>query len=181
MDRYILISGCSGGGKSSLLSELHRRGHFVVEEPGRRIVAEQVATKGNTLPWVNLAAFATKAIELSRADRRDANDCLGLVFFDRGLIDAACALEDATGAPVLHSISAERYHQVVFLTPPWPEIYVTDSERQHGFDTAVAEYDRLLLAFAFLNYDIEILPFVSVSERANFLLSRVSERHDCTE
>lgn len=174
MDRFILISGCSGGGKSSLLVELARRGYFVVEEPGRRIVAQQIAEAGDALPWVNLAAFATKAIALSQTDRRDAEGHSGLVFFDRGLIDAACALESATGAPALHSIFAERYHQTVFLTPPWPAIYETDNERQHSFDAARAEYDLLLVAFAQLNYDVVILPFVSVAEPADFVLSIVT-------
>ncbi|MPT22826.1 MAG: ATPase, partial [Starkeya sp.] len=41
MDRFVVISGCSGGGKSTLLTELARRGFAVVEEPGRRIVAEE--------------------------------------------------------------------------------------------------------------------------------------------
>ena len=38
MDRFIILSGCSGGGKSTLLAELARRGFATVEEPGRRIV-----------------------------------------------------------------------------------------------------------------------------------------------
>jgi putative ribosome biogenesis GTPase RsgA len=38
-DRFVVISGCSGGGKSTLINELRRRGYRVVEEPGRRIVA----------------------------------------------------------------------------------------------------------------------------------------------
>jgi predicted ATPase len=33
-ERFVVISGCSGGGKSALLSELSERGHAVVEEPG---------------------------------------------------------------------------------------------------------------------------------------------------
>jgi len=32
-DRFVVLSGCSGGGKSTLLAELARRGHSVVEEP----------------------------------------------------------------------------------------------------------------------------------------------------
>ena len=32
---YVVISGCSGRGKSTLLSELVRRGYSVVLEPGR--------------------------------------------------------------------------------------------------------------------------------------------------
>ena len=41
MDRFVVISGCSGGGKSTLLAESGRRGYAVVEEPGRRIVQNQ--------------------------------------------------------------------------------------------------------------------------------------------
>ncbi len=174
-DSFILISGCSGGGKSTLLDELRRRGHHVVEEPGRRIVAEEIAKDGSALPWVDMASFAAKAMELSRADRRDAESKVGLVFFDRGLIDAASALEHATGEPALPYVHAERYNQLVFLTPPWPEIYSTDGERQHNFTAAVAEYDRLLSAFATLSYDVEILPLVSVIARADFVLRKVFE------
>ena len=41
MNRFIILSGCSGGGKSTLLAELARRGFATVEEPGRRIVIEE--------------------------------------------------------------------------------------------------------------------------------------------
>ena len=69
MDRFVVISGCSGGGKSALLSELGRRGHGVVEEPGRRILAEELEDTGGALPWVNLAAFAQRAIAISLGSR----------------------------------------------------------------------------------------------------------------
>jgi predicted ATPase len=39
-DRFIVLSGCSGGGKSTLLAALQRRGFAVFEEPGRQIVKE---------------------------------------------------------------------------------------------------------------------------------------------
>jgi predicted ATPase len=47
MDRFVVISGCSGGGKSTLLAELGRRGHTVIEEPGRRIVIEEMNGGGS--------------------------------------------------------------------------------------------------------------------------------------
>jgi predicted ATPase len=50
MDRFVVISGCSGGGKSTLLAELGRRGHTVIEEPGRRIVIEEMNGGGSALP-----------------------------------------------------------------------------------------------------------------------------------
>src|SRR6516165_9149624 len=51
-DRFVVISGCSSGGKSTLLAELGRRGHATVEEPGRRIVRQELAGDGSALPWV---------------------------------------------------------------------------------------------------------------------------------
>jgi predicted ATPase len=39
MNRFVVISGCSGGGQSSLVAELGRRGRTILEEPGRRIAA----------------------------------------------------------------------------------------------------------------------------------------------
>ena len=49
MDFFVVISGCSGGGKSTLLTELGRRGYMTVEEPGRRIVKEELLGNGLAL------------------------------------------------------------------------------------------------------------------------------------
>ena len=102
MNRFVVISGCSGGGKSTLLAELARRGHAVVEEPGRRIVAEEMRTGGSALPWVDAAAFARRAVAMALADRASVPDTGSWVFFDRGLIDAAAGLQQRhrrAGAP----------------------------------------------------------------------------------
>lgn len=174
MDRFVTISGCSGGGKSTLLAELARRGHAVVEEPGRRIVREELAGDGKALPWVDGVAFARRAIAMALEDRQAAAALPGIVFFDRGLADAAAALEHLTGEAALETIA--RLHpsnRKVFMAPPWPEIYTSDRERQHGLEAAVAEYDRLLAAYAAPEHEVVILPKVSVGERAAFVLERV--------
>jgi predicted ATPase len=90
IDLFVLISGCSGGGKSTLLTELGRRGYITVEEPGRRIVREEMLGNGLALPWVNGTAFARRAIALALADRATAIGHGGWVFFDRGLVDCGC-------------------------------------------------------------------------------------------
>lgn len=171
-DRFVVISGCSGGGKSTLLDELRARGHAVVEEPGRRIVARELAGTGLALPWVDGVAFARQAIELSLADRAEAARSPGLVFFDRGLVDAAAALEHLSGEPVIDRLChVHRYNKHVFLTPPWPEIYRTDAERRHGLADAVAEYDRLVNVYARLGYEISILPRIGIEGRADLILA----------
>jgi predicted ATPase len=177
MDRFVIISGCSGGGKSSLLEELRRRGYPTVEEPGRRIVADELARGGNALPWTDLAAFARRAMTLALEDRRSAAGRQGLVFFDRSLIDAAVALAHVTGDDVLTPLQTiHRYHRKVFLTPPWPEIYVGDAERRHGFEDAVEEYRRLEAAYPALGYAMTVLPKAPVEARAEFLLHTLARQ-----
>jgi predicted ATPase len=88
------------------------------------------------------------------------------------LIDAAAALQHLTGETTLLPLRrSHRYHRRVFLAPPWPEIYVTDTERRHGFDTALPEYQRLLETYPSLGYEVCILPKTGVRERADFVLS----------
>jgi predicted ATPase len=175
MNQFVVISGCSGGGKSTLLAELSRRGYATVEEPGRRIVIEETEAQGLALPSVDMAAFARRAITMALQDRQAAAALSGWVFFDRGLVDAATALEHVTGEPLAGLCQKHRYHTSIFLTPPWPEIYVTDTERQHGLNTAIAEYERLMSAYAVLGYDIVILPKASIGERADFVLRRLAD------
>lgn len=170
----VVISGCSGGGKSTLLAELKARGYPVVEEPGRRIIAEETARGGSALPWVDLAAFLRRAIDMALSDHAAVAAAAqeGWVFFDRGLVDAASALEALTGDPVLRPLcTAHRYHPRMFMAPPWPEIHVTDPDRRHGFDAAVAEHERLLRTYPALGYEVLPLPKLATPARADIVLS----------
>jgi predicted ATPase len=49
-ENFVTISGCSGGGKSTLLLELRQRGFATIEEPGRWIVVEELKRGGRALP-----------------------------------------------------------------------------------------------------------------------------------
>lgn len=173
MDRFIILSGCSGGGKSTLLTQLARRGFATVEEPGRRIVIEETRNNGTALPWIDIEAFARRAIAMALEDRQKA-PAEGLVFFDRGLIDAASALRHVGGDGFIDTLkNTHRYNPLVFLTPPWPEIYRGDDERRHGFDAAVEEYERLVRDYEALGYDSVVLPKSGIEDRADFILARI--------
>ncbi|WP_263410576.1 AAA family ATPase [Terriglobus tenax] len=172
MNQFVVLSGCSGGGKSSVLAELARRGYTVVEEPGRRIVRQEMEHNGSALPWMDMTAFLRRAMELSLADRQAMQHHPGWIFFDRGWIDAAAARQRILGEPIPALLAEQhRYHRRVFLTPPWPEIYVSDSERKHGFEEAVVEYNHLLETYPALGYEGIVLPQASVSARAELILS----------
>lgn len=172
MDNFVIVTGCSGGGKSTLLKALQDRGFATVEEPGRRIVRHQLAIGGRALPWIDLKAFAEEAIRVAREDRDRMKEHDGWVFFDRSLVDAASALASATGnTAAIKSLRTEaRYHRRVFAVPPWPEIFAKDDERQHDFAAAVEEYDRLATHHADLGYEWTIIPKAPVEERVDFVL-----------
>jgi predicted ATPase len=176
-DRFVVLSGCSGGGKSTLLAALAARGYRTVEEPGRRIVRAELEGDGRALPWVDLAGFARRAIAMALEDRAEVEKVLagagageGWTFFDRGLIDAASALQMATGEPALDAVAEHRYHRRVFLTPPWPEIHTADAERRHGFEDAIAEYEQLAAVYPALGYETILVPKRPVAERVEFIL-----------
>jgi len=176
MDPFVIISGCSGGGKSTLLAELERRGYTVLAEPGRRIIQEEMLTDGRAVPWIDMALFLRRAITMSQNDYLSApRDSQQWVFFDRGLIDVTAGLEALTGEPLLAALREQyRYHSTVFLTPPWPEIYVQDPERRHDIDTARMEFERLERTYPALNYQISLLPKTGVKERADFVLATLA-------
>lgn len=174
-ERYIL-SGCSGGGKSTLLQELRRRGFPTFKEPGRQIVREEQQTGGSALPWVDPEAFGIKAIEMSVGAFDQAVSLDGPVFFDRSFIDAISFISSINGhlRPEHQSlIDTRRYADQVFLTPPWSEVFQNDAERQTSFDRAVEEYERLEMSFKEFGYDPIVLPKASVEDRAAFLLDLI--------
>ena len=174
LSRFVVLSGCSGGGKSTLLRELCGRVNAVVEEPGRRVIAEQLAQGGTALPWIDMEAFARRALEMSMDDLARCAHVDGWVFLDRGLIDAAVAVAHATGERVDALVPATvKFHRTVFLAPPWPEIYAVDTDRRHGLPEAIEEFDRLVAAYRCLGYEIDYLPRVSVGARADHVLGRL--------
>jgi predicted ATPase len=172
-NRFVVISGCSGGGKSTLLEELRRQGHGVIEEPGRRIVRMELERGGQALPWIDPEAFARKAIQVATEDLRSATTQPGWIFFDRGLVDAAVALQQVTNEHIPPTLG-DCYYDQVFLAPPWPEIYVADSERRHSFADAVAEFDRLYAAYLKLGYRVILLPKESTRKRADLVVAALS-------
>jgi len=149
-DHLVIISGCSGGGKSTLLAELARRGHPAYEEPGRQVVKEQLYIGGDALSWADAGRFIELTISRTMHNMILAARTGRLTFFDRGIVDQIAGGEQ-TGLPVpepLREASRRfRCHRSVFMAPPWPEIFRNDAERRHDFEQAAASYIPLRMAY----------------------------------
>ncbi len=173
-DRFVVVTGCSGGGKSTLLAELARRGFAVFPEAGRQIVKEQDWTGGDALPWTAPVKFAELAVSRALHFRIQAGGLAGPVFFDRSPVDQLAALE-RMGLPVPPTVAGAvercRWNGTVFAAPPWPEIFAADRERRHDFAAAVEEYAPLIAAYTRLGYRVVELPKTGVGERADAVLA----------
>jgi predicted ATPase len=169
---YVVLSGCSGGGKSTLLEELKRRGYGAMPEPGRLVVQEELACGGDGLPWANATRFIEHCAVKSMAFYDEALAIEGPVFFDRSPIDHDAGMT-RHGLPFPQALTDAlaycRYHSTVFFTPPWEEIFTNDAERRHSFASAVAEYEGLLRTYPERGFRVVELPCHTVSERADFI------------
>lgn len=173
----VVLSGCSGGGKSTLLAEMARRGYPTCPEPGRQIVKEQLSIGGDALPWGDVPRFVELCVSRALDFYDTAPRARKCVLFDRSLVDAVAALR-RLGLPVPEplrtALQRYRYADVVFMTPPWPELFAADPERRHAFADAVAEYEDLLKSYPAAGYQIELIPRLGVAERADFLERRLA-------
>jgi predicted ATPase len=176
-DRLVVISGCSGGGKSMLLDALAARGFRTFAEPGRQIVKEQTAIGGDALPYVNDRAFGELCISRTINRMIEAAGAQDYVFFDRALIDPIAYFDHAgLDVPAHWTRAAERFrfNAKVFLVPPWPEIFANDEERKHSFEEALAQYKTLRHTYERFGYAPVIVPKAPVADRADFILPSLS-------
>ena len=171
-NNYVIISGCSGGGKSTLLAEIARRGYQIVLEPGRQIVKEQIVIEGDALPWTNLQKFLDLALSRYLYQFNSQRELQQFVFFDRGIIDALL-LNQSQPDYFQHAANMFKYNRLVFLVPPWEEIFASDTERKHDFKSAKKEFDELLIKYKNFGYETVLIPKVSVEERADFILKKL--------
>ncbi|GAB6147453.1 AAA family ATPase [Desulfocicer niacini] len=173
----VVLSGCSGGGKSTLLNEMALRGYFVFPEPGRQIVKEEIFINGEALPWKDMSRFIDRCISRAIYFYNIANPSKIPTFFDRSIVDAISAFHTlykpfpSTYKTILKKY---KYHTTVFMVPPWEELFSHDSERLHSFSDAVAEYERLLKHYSQYGYETIIVPHGHVKERADFIETHLS-------
>lgn len=162
-----MITGCSGGGKSTLIAHLDARGFTVVHEPGLRIIRG-----GGPRPWEDRLGFFDAVTKLSLGDLERQFPQDELVFFDRGLLDALSGRAGRKKVPLSEIMPPPfPYAQPVFFAPPWPEIYEQTEERPHSYEMALDEAQRLRRDLAALQIETVELPKVSVEERAELVLS----------
>jgi predicted ATPase len=175
-ERFFVITGGPGAGKTSTIDALERAAYGRSLEAGRAIIQEQVAVGGSALPWADQAAFAELMLARELRSYREAQQHDGRFIFDRGVPDVVGYLRLCGQSPPAHVLKAAetfRYNRTVFLAPPWRAIFTHDSERRQDFSEAVRTCEVMAETYAGLGYNIVELPRVSIPERVAFLVHAI--------
>jgi len=174
MTKKYVLTGAAYSGKTTTLQELARYGFAIVPEAATIIISEQLATGGNILPWTRLDAFfeilIEKKLELESKIPAESE----IAFIDRGIPDELAYFNYLGMKPTLAYVKAFREHRYdgVFVLDTLPS-YRQDEIRREPAE--MVQRLRILHeeAYRSLNYDLTVVPFMSVEERVNFIIDTI--------
>ncbi|APZ52964.1 AAA family ATPase [Salipiger abyssi] len=176
-DHFFVVTGGPGAGKTSLITELARRGVHTIPESGRAVIREEMQSGGDALPWADRMAYAERMLEHDLRAHSTAQALSSPVIFDRGIPDILGYLT-LCGLPVPPHVTAAartiRYNARVFLAPYWDEIFTQDTERRQTQAEAEATCEAMYEAYSALEYEITELPRTDIESRADFVLKQLT-------
>ena len=173
-----VISGGPGAGKTTVLVELEKLGFRYAPEVARQIIREQMEAGGSALPWADREAYTDLMLRRSIESFQQHTPASRPLFADRGIPDTLCYAR-LIGLPetafIEDACRRYRYAPIVFLAPPWREIYETDSERKQDFAEAERTYFVMNEVYRECGYEIVELPRAAPGDRAGFILSKLPQ------
>ncbi|OKH87104.1 AAA family ATPase [Thalassospira sp. TSL5-1] len=177
-ENLVVLTGGPGAGKTTLINYLNTLGYETSPEIARNVIETQQKQGGTALPWQDNEAYCRLMTEGSmRAWQVGMALAPVTVFFDRGLPDALAHRrlyqlpEDSTLNQVIKTC---RYRQTVFILPPWPEIYQTDTARKQSLAEAIKTYDVLHQTYLDCGYTPVEIAKGPVEQRAEQILTLLS-------
>jgi predicted ATPase len=171
-----VISGGPGAGKTTTLIELARLGFRYIPEVARQIIQEQVQSGGKALPWADRAAYTELMLQRSIESFKEHTHISEPMFADRGIPDTLgyARLIGLHETSLIQSACRQyRYAPIVFLVPPWREIYETDHERKQDFAEAERTYHQIVEVYRECGYETVVLPKTTPFARAQFILDQL--------
>lgn len=172
----VIITGGPGTGKTALLRELALLGFATVEESARAVISERLTI--GLPPRPSPGEFAQEILRRDVLKYERSADATGWVFFDRGVIEALAMVNDVEPIPepaLAAMLGDYAVHPQVFILAPWPEIYTTDTERDHDFAHCVAVHESLCRWYVQCGYTLHEVPRGAVSERARHVLRMLGD------
>lgn len=173
-NHFFILSGGPGVGKTTTLNALQKDGWRCIREAARSIIRIQQSRNGKALPWKNKERYKSLMLHHSIRDYEKASESKQrITFFDRGIPDtlAYARLEGlAISEDLRFSSRRYRYNTMVFIFPPWRDIYCTDKERKQSFEEVIITHETMVQTYKECGYDPVIVPKTTIPKRRDFIL-----------
>ena len=171
---YYIITGPPSSGKSSIISELIKKGHVCHNEVAREIIQENKINGIDHFPWKNMSLFSDQVYNriLDNIKKLKGELC----FFDRSIVDLIAYLELNSifdNQKYIDSISRVGYNKNVFYLPYWDKIYTHDQERKESKEEAINIGNQLRKVYNDLGFNLIDVPHGNIQQRVDFILNRV--------
>lgn len=169
---FFVFTGGPGVGKTMLIRHLEAAGELVVEETARAVIRDEMASGGRGVPWLDNDRYVALSAERAIADFDRLAGEPRRVFFDRGVMDSYGANGAVPSPVIIEAVRTRRYNPTIFVFPPWPEIYETDSERRQDWAEAERTFGLVMGLLPELGYTPVVVPKGDIAARAAFVLER---------
>ena len=177
--RKIVITGGPSTGKSTVIKELKDRQFACFDEVSREIIKEAQKEGIEQLFLTDPLLFSKKLLEGRVKQYHDADQInKDLIFFDRGIPDVNAYLRySKQNIPdEFEKITRKHpYDRLVFVLPPWDEIYTNDAERYESFNQAQLIHNKLVNYYKELDYYLVFVPFGPVGKRVDYILKSIKK------
>lgn len=177
--KRIVITGGPGTGKSTLIKQLEKSGHPCLHEVSREVILkarkegiEQLFLQNPLLFSEMVLAGRLKQFQELSQSKED------LIFYDRGLHDVLAYLHyfDKPFPEKMHQTCENHSYDMVFILPPWKEIYSTDNERYESFEEAIKIHFHLENTYKNYKYTPIEVPKLPIAQRLSFILKKVKNK-----
>ena len=170
-NKRVVISGSPGGGKTSIIKGLEKKGYTTFEEYSRSLIVKSQKEGVENYFLEDPEAFSDEIFEgrLKQYHNADQIETSKPLFYDRGLHDTFAYLKALGRATEKWEKRTANYsYDFVFLVAPWKEIYTQDAQRLETFEQASHYYPFLLEIYSKQHLVIE-LPQTSIEERIGII------------
>lgn len=172
-NNWYVITGASCSGKTTIVSELEKKGYHVVHETARLLI-EQEMEKGLTIQQVRKDEldFQKKVLLMKIEVEKNLNK-EKLVFLDRAIPDTRAydTLYGISQNELLDDVLGECQYKKVFILEQLEyaedEVRIETKEQQYNLHRLLEE------AYQKLNFEITKVPALPIEERVQFILENL--------
>ena len=174
-----MITGGPSTGKSTVIEELKQRNYYCFDEVSRDIIREAKEKGIDQLFLDDPLLFSRLLLEGRLKHYKEADKLKeDFVFFDRGLPDVNAYLKFVKQEipQEFETITREHpYDKLVFIMPPWQEIFTGDEERYEDFNQAQLIHNKLVNYYKELGYYLVFVPFGPVEKRVDYIIKSIKK------